>query len=335
MATTLRMLKSLAERLGGRLSLEELLGVVTDHAAIMLGVERASVRLFDASHSRLIAVARSGASIHEGASVSFAPGEGLVGWIAEHKLPIRSSDPQNDARFAHRESMVTPIASFLGVPLCAGERCIGVLSAVSNEPDAFGADHEEIMLVLSAIAAPYIEIARLSRLSQVDALTGTLNRRGLDGALPEAGTRERAAILPCTVALVDIDGFKRVNDEYGHAVGDELLKLVAEKLKGAVRASDAVIRLGGDEFLMVLSRIGQARGAAVAERARDAVASSPLVLGDSDVRVTITLGVARVTADEPRADILARADQALYEGKRHGRNCVSVASYPPSAPVSR
>ncbi|MBI4957459.1 MAG: sensor domain-containing diguanylate cyclase [Myxococcales bacterium] len=328
MAGPLRTLTALALQIGARLSLEELLGLVADHAALMLGVERASVRLLDPTSTRLIAVARAGMPLHdkiEGAS--FALGEGLLGWIASHAEPIRTGDAEHDPRFAERSGKLDHLGSFVGVPLVAGARCIGVLSAVSAERDAFSVEHEDILLLLAAIAAPHIEIARLSRLSQVDALTGVMNRHGLEAALPEANSPERVAAMPCTVALIDIDGFKRVNDEHGHAVGDEVLKRVAEELKGMVRASDAVVRLGGDEFLMVLTRVGLARGAAIAERARAAIAAGPLHLGGHDVHVTISAGIARLAADDTREQVLERADQALYSAKHAGKNRVAMAGY--------
>lgn len=146
-----------------------------------------------------------------------------------------------------------------------------------------------------------------------DDLTGLLNRRGitplLDGLRPGAG-----------LLVVDIDRFKRVNDEHGHAVGDQVLRGVAASLCAAVRGHDEVARWGGEEFLVVVPTPGDAALAVVADRLRVAVASSPAVPA-----VTVSVGAARLGADETWEEALRHADAALYEAKAAGRDRVVEA----------
>ena len=124
----------------------------------------------------------------------------------------------------------------------------------------------------------------------------------------------------------DLDGFKAVNDEWGHGVGDELLRQVAERLRGAVRPTDTVGRLGGDEFAVVLAGANRANEAvAVAARVLGQF-TEPFRVGDRDLLVTASVGVA--THSGPAGDgeqLLASADAAMYEAKSRGRNQISVA----------
>jgi diguanylate cyclase (GGDEF)-like protein len=260
--------------------------------------------------------------------MGFRLGEGLVGWIAEHAQPLRSGQPELDPRFVARPGMKEHMGSFLGVPLLAGARCMGVLSAVHPKTDYFTAGHEQLAVLLATIAAPHIEIARLSRLTRVDSLTGTLNRRGLDEAFPEVAQPVAAdgTAHPLSLALVDIDHFKVVNDQYGHAVGDEVLRSVTERLAGAVRLSDAVVRYGGEEFLLILPSLRLRDALRVADRARRTVARVPVKVAGVAVSVTVSVGVAERSGNEARDALIARADAAMYQAKRLGRNRTESAS---------
>jgi len=312
----------MARELSGRLSLDAILTLVVDRAAEVLDTGRTSVRLLDPTRTRLVATCRYGAPLHV-VPQDFSLGEGLLGWIAEKGEPIRTGDADTDPRFLPRPDMKARLGSFLGVPLMSGEACIGVISAVSPLPDYFTEEHEAVLTLIAAIAAPHVEIARLSRLSEVDPLTGALNRRGGDSMFPQVNARsEEGAAEPLSVALGDIDHFKRVNDSLGHAVGDEVLKRTASVLAGVLRQGDAVIRHGGEEFLLVLPGCGEASALNIAERARKAVSESKVEAGEASVNVTISIGVAERRRGEGRESLVARADDAMYQAKRSGRDRV-------------
>jgi len=133
--------------------------------------------------------------------------------------------------------------------------------------------------------------------------------------------------VPCSVALVDLDGFKDVNDRYSHATGDEVLRAVATALRSALRVDDTVARYGGDEFVVLLPGTALDAARAALERAAQAVAGLPAEIGAG---VTLSAGV--VTADDQEAagSVLARADSAMYRAKRLGGNQVNIE--PGSAP---
>lgn len=311
-------LNGLLRDLQTRASLEEILQAIAERAAALLGTTRVSVRLLDPSRTRLMAKARAGQPLHTGADVEFRLGEGLIGWIAEHAAPIRIDEAEGDPRFAPRPGRQDGMGAFLGVPLLAGRACLGVLAAVHPTPGYFTAVHEDLMTLVAGIAAPHAEVARLARLAHRDPLTGTLNRRGLELVFPED-----PGLL--TIAIGDVDHFKTVNDSHGHAMGDLVLQQVALHLGAIVRNADAVVRYGGEEFVLVLPGVDAAVGLRVAERCRMMIASTPVELDGHAIAITISFGVAERRAGEPRDAVIARADGALYLAKQGGRNRVELA----------
>ncbi|HYI99990.1 MAG TPA: sensor domain-containing diguanylate cyclase [Thermoleophilaceae bacterium] len=170
--------------------------------------------------------------------------------------------------------------------------------------------------------------AALDRLSRVDPLTGLHNRRHLEevlSALVSAGRRHDTSFA---VLLIDIDHFKRVNDRYGHRIGDEVLRATAATIDGDLRMEDAVARWGGEEFLVALPGATAECAEAAAERIRAAVAAAEVTAADHDpIRVTVTIGVAIWTGG-PFEQLVERADAALYLGKAAGRDRVVVAGEP-------
>ncbi|MEW5848212.1 MAG: sensor domain-containing diguanylate cyclase [Myxococcota bacterium] len=322
MSEELQKLAALTRGLRAPLTLEQLLQSIANEAAALLDTPRASVRLLDPSGTRLMASVRAGEALHTDAFADFTLGQGLVGWVAQHGQPLRSGDAQAEPRFHHRPDLKDPLGSFVGVPMMAGRVCLGVLSAVHGERDHFTAHHEALLELLAAICSPHVEIARLARLAQVDPLTGALNRRGLDLVFPDTRTG------PTSVVLVDVDHFKRINDQHGHAVGDEVLRRVAHLLSTVLRAGDSVARWGGEEFLLVLPGVELARAHRVAERARAILQKSPLLIGEQTIGMTASFGVAEQGGDETRDALIARADQAMYAAKQGGRNRVCAAPQP-------
>jgi two-component system, cell cycle response regulator len=176
-------------------------------------------------------------------------------------------------------------------------------------------------------------------LALTDSLTGLYNRRylmaHLDGLMARAvENTEGPAVL-----MLDIDYFKRVNDNHGHPAGDAVLREVASRIARHVRAFDLVARYGGEEFVVVMPETSLAIAAMVGERLRNVVAAKPIALGDGqgELEMTISVGIAiaREGGDSPTA-VLQRADKALYEAKGRGRNCVagSIAEILPVSQAS-
>jgi diguanylate cyclase (GGDEF)-like protein len=157
------------------------------------------------------------------------------------------------------------------------------------------------------------------RLARHDVVTGLLNRRGAEEALEREASRANRLRAPLSLALVDVDLFKQVNDSLGHAAGDEVLARVARIIQSNARAIDAIARWGGDEFLVLLPGTPLVGARSFAERVR----ASAEAQDDAGAKATLSIGVAERQKDEGMDAVLARADAALYEAKRLGRNRVA------------
>ena len=159
-----------------------------------------------------------------------------------------------------------------------------------------------------------------------DALTGCRSRRFL---LEEVGNELKRATRfaqPCALAMLDIDHFKEVNDHYGHAAGDALLKHFVATISGRLRATDVLGRLGGEEFALLMPQTGRRGALEAAERIRAAVEAAVALLPNGELRVTVSIGVDQWRGADDHVDgLVARADAAMYEAKRNGRNRVCSA----------
>jgi len=162
-------------------------------------------------------------------------------------------------------------------------------------------------------------------LSRTDALTGVPNRRYLEHILADEAKRAARFDRPFSVLMADVDRFKLVNDTHGHAVGDRVLKEVAERIRAALRTDlDTVARFGGEEFTVILPETGRDGALVVAEKLRAVVAATPFPDGFT---VTVSVGVASRPEDGQRPEeLLVAADAALYEAKRAGRDRVVAAA---------
>jgi diguanylate cyclase (GGDEF)-like protein len=221
--------------------------------------------------------------------------------------------------------------SWLCVPILSRGQLAGILLVERDVPDAYGQDHVQLVLALAGQAGVAIENARLftevERLAVIDDLTQLPNRRRLF-EVAEAGFKSaRRYHRPLSVIMLDIDHFKKVNDTYGHAVGDKILRSVADRCAQALRETDTIGRYGGEEFVVVMPQtpLREAREH-VAERLRAAVADQPVDTDKGPVTVTISLGVAEIgSVDDDLDGLLNRADEVLYDAKEAGRNRVESA----------
>jgi diguanylate cyclase (GGDEF)-like protein len=215
----------------------------------------------------------------------------------------------------------------IAFPLRIGTSDFGQLVLASN---SFDAEQVETAASLANQVVVALENARLHRLVErqalVDSLTGLANRRSLEETLRSELARATRFGDQVSVVFADLDYFKRVNDRYGHAAGDEVLKAFAAALRETVRESDVAGRWGGEEFALVLTGTDSRGGARLAERARVAIESRAVEMPDGEkVSVTASFGVASYPECREFDELLAAVDSALYEAKREGRNRVVVS----------
>jgi diguanylate cyclase (GGDEF)-like protein len=167
---------------------------------------------------------------------------------------------------------------------------------------------------------------RIEEIAVRDELTGTYNRRVLMETLARERARAERLSAPFAVCLIDLDHFKAVNDRFGHAAGDAVLRHLAEIVPAELRGVDLFARMGGEEFVVVVPGTGAQGAAACAERIRAAVAASAFPGVPEGTAVRASIGVAAYRAGETPEALLARADQALYQAKAQGRNRVVAIS---------
>jgi diguanylate cyclase (GGDEF)-like protein len=166
---------------------------------------------------------------------------------------------------------------------------------------------------------------RIEELAELDELTGAFNRRCIMRVLAEEIVRGSRHGQPCSIALIDLDWFKRINDAYGHPTGDEVLRTFAITMFANIRAIDRFGRYGGEEFLLVLPNTPAEAAARLLDRLRTIFAELDWSAFSAGMQVTFSAGVATLRADEHSDSFLARADKALYASKAQGRNRITSA----------
>jgi diguanylate cyclase (GGDEF)-like protein len=166
--------------------------------------------------------------------------------------------------------------------------------------------------------------ARFEQVALSDALTGVHSRRWLEDMMPRLYDRHRFDAQPMSVALVDVDHFKRINDEYGHQTGDLVLCEIAKTMRTRLRPTDFIARYGGEEFVLIFPRTNIAGAAVAAERQREAVRATVLKTreGTQIPAATVSIGLAELQPDQDVGRLLQGADEALYRAKHKGRNRV-------------
>lgn len=223
------------------------------------------------------------------------------------------------------------------IPLTHRGKLLGSINLCSTDPDRFTRDHASDFLAHLGIIASFcventINRARLMRSGFTDMLTGWNNRRYLTVRLGEELARARRDGTRLVCLMLDIDHFKRVNDTWGHAAGDAVLRELAQRVESEVRASDVAARYGGEEFVILLPDTDVDAAARLAERVRTAIAGSPIRLPNGEtVTITASIGIAEARPGQQDKDLktlgdslIARADVALYAAKSAGRDQVMV-----------
>ena len=237
--------------------------------------------------------------------------------------PTKADSPPDDDRITFLETM----GYFLGLAIeHAGlvSELVDNLNQVMQLKAEAETKSKELASVNQALQTANL---RLEELSVTDGLTGVFNHRKLHESLAEEISLARRLGHPLSLAMADLDHFKRLNDSLGHQAGDEALRMFAEWLQESVREVDVVGRYGGEEFLILLVNCNLADGLAVAEKLRDRVeTNSKLGLFQDLGGFTVSMGVAQLGEDMDADALVAAADSALYRAKENGRNRIEAAA---------
>ncbi|MDB4942507.1 MAG: hypothetical protein JWP97_2041 [Labilithrix sp.] len=324
---TLDVLLQLTAQLTEDRPLEEFLKAVTDATRDLLEADHASLRLLDTSRTALLSGARSGTG-EDDRPMSFRRGEGILGWVVEHGEPARIGDAEHDSRWLQAaKDQSFSVKSIMAEPLWSSGEVIGVLSVTAPAENAFSEEDQLLLRLLANCSAPPIERARLRRLAMFDDITMAFNHRYLGPRLTEEMERASRSMDDVSILYMDLDHFKSVNDQHGHAVGDRVLKLFAERVRKAVRRIDVLVRRGGEEFVLIMPLTGATQALATGHRIQQTLGADPFEMeGGLRVRQTVSIGVATWDKRETPEQLEKRADAAMYRAKRLGRNRVVVAT---------
>ena len=220
--------------------------------------------------------------------------------------------------------------SFIVAPLVEREQAVGALVIIARRPNAFGQTQTEVAAALAGQGVVAYEnaqlFARVQVLAQRDELSGVANRRYFFEIAGRTFRDARQLGTPLSAMMLDIDHFKNVNDRYGHASGDDVIRVVAQRITKVIGSGDFVGRYGGEEFaLVVQAPLPDAH--ALAERLRQVINEAPIATASGPIDITASVGVAEMeTRDADLGRLLQRTDAALYEAKRGGRDQVARAS---------
>lgn len=293
--------------------------VVLEVARKVLDFFNCAILLVDEVTDELVIVDEHGYPAGtRGMRISLKGERGISRHVAVQGEPLYVPDVTQDERYVPG---VPEACSELAVPIKIRDRVLGVLNVESDKPDAFDEDEALLLQALASQLAVALELnrarAELDRLTITDPLTGVYNRRYLDRLLPTEKDRAERFDRPFGLLMLDLDDFKDVNDRYGHRQGDHILVAFAQSLQRNVRSIDAVIRYGGDEFLVVLLETdadGAERAAGrIRRRVLDALGTSPSV--PTGARIGVSMGLAVRNPGENVDEKLAEADHRMYLDK--------------------
>jgi diguanylate cyclase (GGDEF)-like protein len=330
----LQTLNEVVQAINSSLKPKEILNAIMEKAAELIKAEGWSVLLIDSSTHELVFEAASGKAGKKLLGMRLKIGQGVAGWVARYGQSLIVPDVSKDPRFYSGVDERTKFQtkSVLCVPMRSQDNVIGVVEVVNKiGGDQFTQDDYEIFENVVAHLTIALEKAQMYRkmekASQVDDLTQLYNTRYcnqfLDNFLLER--KDTKAII--SLIFIDIDFFKLVDDNFGHLVGSETLKIVGERMARVTRKNDVIIRYGGDEYIVLLPNTDKKTAAAIADRIRKEISREPFyAFGNKKFNITVTLGIASYPDDaKTRDELIGKADRAMYDGKLTGRNKVVLA----------
>jgi diguanylate cyclase (GGDEF)-like protein/putative nucleotidyltransferase with HDIG domain len=314
-------LYDLAQMLSTTLNRQETLSVIASKIAKLIPSTTCVIYLAAPEKGIITAEHVSGRNVGAFAGHSMEMGQNLSGWVAANNHPAVNADPVFDT-LALRPLLEVELKNALVYPLYSEANCLGVVSLYAAKDVTFSEDHVRVMEVVAKQAATAIQNAIKYEETQVEALTDHLtslpNSRYLDVYFDREMEKARRFQFPLAIVAMDLDGFKNVNDAFGHHVGDRMLVEVAKVLNRNIRASDVVIRLGGDEFLAIVSQASRQEVSLLANRVQREVEEIRLDIGAGErARIGISVGIASFPEDGDSLEVLLKtADGAMYQDKR-------------------
>jgi diguanylate cyclase (GGDEF)-like protein/putative nucleotidyltransferase with HDIG domain len=320
----------LSQDLGASLSLGETLSVFSVKLRRLVPYD--AIAIYVKRGGELIPEHVSGDNFRLFASLRIPLGQGLSGWVAQNRKPIINGNPSVEPGYLNDPSKFSTLRSALAVPLEGVTGPIGVLTLYQGVRDAFTSDHLRILLAISSKMGLAIENAlkyeQAESSATTDYLTGLPNARSLFLQLDRELARCKRDNSALTVMVCDMDGFKQINDRFGHLEGNRVLRLFAQSLKDSCREYDYVARMGGDEFVVVAPGLPQDASVKKSEQLRDLARLAGKEVCGEDL-LSLSLGQAMYPEDGTDAEeLLAEADRRMYVEKQQQPSRKNRRLYP-------
>jgi diguanylate cyclase (GGDEF)-like protein/putative nucleotidyltransferase with HDIG domain len=308
----------IAQDLGNSLSLDETLSVLS--VRLRRIIPHSSLAIWLRNDEVLTPAYVSGEDFRLFSSLAIPVGQGLSGWVAENGKPIVNGNPTVESGYLNDPKICSTLRSAVAVPLEGNGRNVGVLALYHADRDAFTRDHLRILNAINTKIGMAIENALRFRQAEntatTDFMTSLPNARSLFFQLDAELARSKRNETPLTVLVLDMDGLKVINDQFGHLEGNRILGQVATGLKSTCREYDYVARMGGDEFVVLLPGLRVFDADSRVENLRQVIATAGAGLFP-DKTLTASIGIASYPQDGTDAEqLLAEADRRMYQEKQ-------------------
>jgi diguanylate cyclase (GGDEF)-like protein len=324
----LRTIAEVSTAIAGTLDPEELYRIIPERVMRRLDLNDFCIMLYNEERNKLVAKASAGGDPKDGSPPDLTPGEGIAGKVFLTGEAVWVPDVKESPEAQYFGWLRRDVRSLLCVPLQSKGKAIGVLMLHHLKPNAFKPELLPTMRVLASYLAIAMENAELfgfvKSLAEKDSLTLLYNHGAFHEKLSIELERASRYDRPMAVIMMDLDGFKEINDTYGHLMGDRVLALVAGVLGAHLRKTDIAARYGGDEFAVILPETDLSSAAVIAGRIAEGIASIRMDVERSGVvSFTASIGYAVCGSESTARDqILGIADRLMYDSKRRGRGGV-------------
>jgi diguanylate cyclase (GGDEF)-like protein len=328
----LKIFHDVAKALTSSLDLETILQTIMQKMAAYFEPATWSLLMLDEGSDELYYAAAVGKGCEHLNTLQLTSGESPARWVINHGAPLVIPDVARDPRVQHTSGLdfFEKECSAVCIPVRTGGKILGVIQMMNIDMQVY-TRNEMLLRTLADYAAIAVEnaraVRRIQELSITDDCTGLYNARHLFSALSDEVHRSKRFGYEFTLLFLDLDHFKRVNDDHGHLVGSKLLGQVGNALRENLRLVDAAFRYGGDEFAILLPQTSKDAALLVARRLMSAFHTRPWLAAEGlplDLRASI--GVASFPADAASPqELVQRADEMMYQVKQAGRDNIAVA----------
>lgn len=317
---------------------EELLDRILDKIMMSYSIDRGSIMLLDEAHGELVIKLTKKiipgknkiVTVEQTTDPRLKIGESILGQVLQTGDPVFLANiPRTETFMRYEHWRDEAIHSMVSIPLKRGDTVIGVMNLIQEAGSGTLKESDlEFLNTLATNISMIVENTELYRASVTDGMTGLFNKRYFTTRLASELDAAKEANTKVGLFFIDIDYFKNLNDSFGHLVGDQILIQVAQKMQANGRRFDIRARYGGEEFAVILPDIDESKLIPLAEELRRDIESMTIKTEKGDAHMTVSIGVA-LAPDQAKdtAELIERADQALYMAKRNGRNQVQMSKW--------